>query len=1379
MSWSNIKNTIKSSDFKRLNSTFRALLVNYGVKNTVKACLNKAHGKPLLYEINSSKALDGSIYAGSEINKRGNFLFKEQQAEFEQCDKNIKENTLFSIVIPVYNPELDYLEKCIESVLDQVYKNWELILVDDGSRITEHHSYLDELNKKYKNIIVIKNKENGGISKATNDGIKAAKGKYIIFMDQDDAITKDALFWFAKEVEKNPDLEWIYSDECKIDPAGKNLYSFYIKPDFSLSLLFSHMYTGHLTAYTKAIIEKAGYLRTQFDFSQDYDLALRISKIAKKISHINRILYFWRSIPGSGSSGGKDFARISNSGVIKDYYEKEGIEGICVPRLYCNYFLPKRKENDLVSIIIPSDSLTNLESCITNIHERTFYTNYEILVVSNSLVSKKLKKRFAGNDFIVPVPFDEPFNFSRKCNKGAAAAKGKYILILNDDVEVVYPDWIDRMIDKMCEPDVASVSPLCLDVNGGVQFAGMMSGIPGIITTCFNGNNGLKAESETFHHLLPRDILICSGACCLIRKDYFDEVDGFDEINTPNGHSDVVLAFKFIQKGYRNVYNPSSIVKHIGNHTWHEKEKADKCDIFLLKHYSSFLKDPYFTHCQNFVYSPFYNNTNFKIYCPDKVANTEAKKDILFVTHELTLSGAPVVLLPAVKAALEQGLFVTVVSGADGPLKDEFLKLGVNVIVDNSYLMYPDAFKRFAVNFDFVWVNTIACAPVISILGKTRTKLIWWIHEGSYALTVFKKLMPKKIENNVKIYYVSDYSRKIFTKEFSGYDGDILYFGFESLPKFKHEENNFVNFGIIGNIEYRKGYQRLVKAIDKLKPETKEKVRVHVLANKVDLQYKNIEKEISTEKTYVKYDHIKRDQIYTFYKPLDCVIVPSLDEPFSMVACEGMSCGLPAIVSEETGAKDLLANRTNEYFVFKTVKELTRYIEFVVKNKNDLLENKLQEVRKNIITSQLSYEIFRNNFKNIIDSADKSKCDAKPSMKNIDPKIDERKNLILSSNKTNILYIYDREKENISTFRYRVFNICEALYSSSKFGASFLYLDEINEAYSCLDKTSIIVFSRVQCNEEVSSLIASAKAKGIKVVFDMDDIIFDRTKIMPMLENFNIGFDDVNAWLSSSDKYTKTAKMADCVMSTNEFLSSYMEEFFKLPSYVIPNTICNDLYNESIKARKCKKNKKFIIGYFSGSRTHNGDFAVVAKPIFDFLSTHKDAHLLIVGELDLPKYFNHLIKQIDFVKFVSPHELVKLTAKVHLNIIPLEESLFTNSKSELKFFEASIVNVPTVATPTFVYKKCITNKKNGFLASDYDEWLKAITDVYSGAYSNDLISEARKYCEDNYVAKNLISDIENVFEKVLGSSVNKVKEFSAKKSKFPLSFDKYCIKKDK
>ena len=377
---------------------------------------------------------------------------------------------VISILMPVYNPPAEYLRLAIESVRRQLYPHWELCLADDASTEPHVRPLIEELAAADPRIRVTYLPTNGNISAATNSALEMANGDYVALLDQDDEIAEQALYRMAMAIVADRDLDFLYSDEDKLELDGTRLDPFF-KPDWSPEYFLSCMYTCHLGVYRTSLVREIGGFRSEFDTAQDYDMALRLVARNPKIHHVADVLYHWRKLPTSTavSHAAKPRAHEIARKAVQSYLDSIGKHATVVPGPVkgfhrVRYTIQGRPQ---VSIVIPSAGrqarirgrdTSYLAVCIDSIRERSTYKNYEIVVVDNdNLTSDQL--RLLQDRQVRRVSFTDPFNLASKMNLGAAKALGDYLLFLNDDIEVIAPDWIESLLEYAQQPEIGMRGP--------------------------------------------------------------------------------------------------------------------------------------------------------------------------------------------------------------------------------------------------------------------------------------------------------------------------------------------------------------------------------------------------------------------------------------------------------------------------------------------------------------------------------------------------------------------------------------------------------------------------------------------------------------------------------------------------------------------------------------------------------------------------------------------------------------------------------------------------------------------------------------------------------------------------------------------------------
>ena len=498
----------------------------------------------------------------SEYNK----WLRENTKETEY--KELKYQPKISILIPVYNIERRYLAACLDSILSQTYANYEVCLVDDHSTLEETKSTLTEYKNKDKRIKVKYRSENGHISKTTNDALKMATGDFVALMDDDDLLTPDALYKVVSVLNKNKNLDLIYSDEDKLNPKG--LYCDpNFKPDFSPDTLLSLNYICHLVVLRRKIVEEVGGFTVGLEGAQDHDLLLKVTEKTNKIYHIPEILYHWRMIEGSTSMtiSNKSYATDKGKLAIENALARRNIKGTVekdeLSTYYRVYYTYEKEPK--ISIIIPTrDYVDILKTCIDSIYEKTNYKNYEIIIANNDSKEKKTldffdeyKKKYK-NFKVVDCIME--FNYSRINNIAVEKATGEYIVLLNNDTEVITGDWLKIMVGYAMQKHIGAVGPKLLYPDETVQHGGVILGLGGVASHAYIG--ATRDDFGMYGRLrVPYNYSACTAACLMIKKTKFLEVGGLEE-NLKVAYNDIDFNIKLLEKGYYNVFLPNVELLH-------------------------------------------------------------------------------------------------------------------------------------------------------------------------------------------------------------------------------------------------------------------------------------------------------------------------------------------------------------------------------------------------------------------------------------------------------------------------------------------------------------------------------------------------------------------------------------------------------------------------------------------------------------------------------------------------------------------------------------------------------------------------------------------------------------------------------------------------
>lgn len=522
-------------------------------QNKPKGFLSRLFGKESVAEGGYEAWL-----ARHKVDKRT--LRRQKHAAFAQ-------KPLISIVIPLYCTPLPYLKELLESVRRQSYENWQLCLAD-GSPDDKAKEFIEKHYGREKRIVYRKLEENGGISVNTNEAVALATGEYLMLCDHDDTLEPDALYEIVKAI-NDTGADVLYTDEDKVSMDGQHYFDPNFKPDFNLFRLRENNYICHIFVVKKSLTDETGLLRSEFDGAQDFDFILRCCEKAQKITHIPKVLYHWRCHMDSTAAdpSSKAYAYEAGRKAVREHYQRLGIDAKVEmterPGWYRSHV--KVQGNPLISVIIPNkDHTDDLELCLFSMTRKSTYRNYEILIVENNSEKeetfeyyKKLPDRYPKARVLT---WEKEFNYSALNNFAAKEAKGEYLLFLNNDVEILTPDWMEEMLQNCQQEDVAAVGAKLYYPDDTIQHAGVVLGLGGIA-----GHIMCRASREDpgyFGRMISvQEISAVTAACMMVKKSDFDAVGGLDE-TFQVAFNDIDLCMKFRAAGKKIIFTPYAELYH-------------------------------------------------------------------------------------------------------------------------------------------------------------------------------------------------------------------------------------------------------------------------------------------------------------------------------------------------------------------------------------------------------------------------------------------------------------------------------------------------------------------------------------------------------------------------------------------------------------------------------------------------------------------------------------------------------------------------------------------------------------------------------------------------------------------------------------------------
>lgn len=502
---------------------------------------------------------------------------------------------MIDVIMPVCDPELPWLEAAVRSVRDQVYPHWHLCIADDASRRPEIRNYLDRIASEEPRVSLVRQEVRGGISVASNAALDLATGEFACFLDHDDELSPHALYQIVKALNENSTLDLIYSDECALESDGR-LTDPHFKPSFSPDLLMSMNYIGHLTTCRVSLLRQLGGFRSGFDGSQDYDLLLRLTEITDQIRHVPDILYHWRRTRDStsGNIGAKPYAFVAASKALTEAAQRRGFPAqvtMGTPgRFRVRYAV---RHTPFVSILIPTRNRRDLlERCLSSIREKTTYQPYEILVLDNEsdeASSRRYLRELEKSDAVRVIAARGAFNWSAINNIGAKSALGEHLVFLNNDTEILTPEWLAEIVAQGQRPQVGAVGAKLLFPDGRIQHAGVVVGMGGVAGHAFYGHDDDRQSYFDWTESV-RNVSAVTGACMLTRRSVFEALGGFRE-DLKVSYNDVDYCLRLGVHGYTVVWTPHAVLRHYESASRRRLQPREDERLFLDAWHD--LVDPY------------------------------------------------------------------------------------------------------------------------------------------------------------------------------------------------------------------------------------------------------------------------------------------------------------------------------------------------------------------------------------------------------------------------------------------------------------------------------------------------------------------------------------------------------------------------------------------------------------------------------------------------------------------------------------------------------------------------------------------------------------------------------------------------------------------
>lgn len=507
----------------------------------------------------------------------GTKSFPSPERRKQEREAHFKRMVKISILVPLYNTPEPFLREMIESVTSQTYENWELCLADGSDR---EHEFVGDICKEYQKadshgrIVYEKLSQNNGIAGNTNECLKLATGEYIGLFDHDDILHPSALYEYVKAINEQ-DADYIYCDETTFKSGDINhMLTMHFKPDYAVDNLRANNYICHFSVFARELLDGTELFRSRFDGSQDHDMILRLTDRAKHVVHVPRLLYYWRSHAGSVASGidAKPYVVEAARGAVADHLKRHGFTHFQITSTRAFETIFKIRYQILgdprISIVIANkDHTEDLRRCISSILEKSTYENYEIVIVENHSETKEIftyyeELKAFENIKIVTYELQGSFNYSAVNNYGVSKSSGDYILLLNNDTQVITVNWMEELLMYAQREDVGAVGGKLYYGNKTIQHAGVVLGL-GAHRTAGHSHYGQHRENLGYMGRLcyAQNVSAVTGACLLMKKSLFEQVGGLEE-RFAISLNDVDLCLKLREEGYLNVFTPFAELYH-------------------------------------------------------------------------------------------------------------------------------------------------------------------------------------------------------------------------------------------------------------------------------------------------------------------------------------------------------------------------------------------------------------------------------------------------------------------------------------------------------------------------------------------------------------------------------------------------------------------------------------------------------------------------------------------------------------------------------------------------------------------------------------------------------------------------------------------------
>jgi glycosyltransferase involved in cell wall biosynthesis len=857
-----------------------------------------------------------------------------------------------SIVMPVHDPPIEFLERAIESVRAQVCEGWELCIVDDGSTNQNVRAALERWHSADPRIRVACLEQNVNISAATNKAAALAGGEFLLFFDHDDELTPDAVGEIALFLTEQPGVDALYSDDDKIDVSGRR-YAPQFKPDWSPELLLSYMYLSHVFVVRRALFESVGGMRVGFEGAQDYDLALRVAERTSAFGHIPRVLYHWRALPGSTATSGaaKPASLEAGRRAVVEAFERRGIAArVTQPEfaakgnlgIYSHEF---PDDGPTVTIIIPTkNQAAILRQCIDSLRSTT-YRNYEVVIIDNESDDPETLaylRSLPHRVIRIPNPSGR-FNYAAINNRAVEAVTGEFVLFLNNDTEVKAPRWLSQMVGYAQMPGVGAVGAKLIFADGRIQHAGVIQGLyHGLAGPAFKLTPAWEHGYLAYASVV-RNYSAVTAACLLTSRKRFLELGGFNEAEFGVAYNDVDYCYRLVDQGYRCVYCPDAQLTHYEGFS--RGFRDDPAEVAAFKHKYKRRSDPWYSPSLSLV------DESFQL-IPRKLASRRQKPiPIVMTALSLNCEGAPWSQYELTKELVKRKMIQPIVfSPVDGPLRSLYEEQGISVMVDRHPLWgvtnlteYDAAILAFSSKClswgaELVYANTLQSFYAVAAAHQARLPSVWNPRESEPWQTYFDYLPDGVIQKAYdcfawpyRVVFVADATRDAYVALNTRHNFTVIRNGLdrtriEQARKEWTKAEARASIGacdgeivilLLGTVCSRKGQQDLVNALAVMSPELQDRIRCYIVGDRpgdYSVELHGLVKQLPVSLRNRMHIVPETRQTTQYYRAADLFVCTSKLESYPRVVLEAMAYGLPIVTTPVFGIREQVREGVNALF---------------------------------------------------------------------------------------------------------------------------------------------------------------------------------------------------------------------------------------------------------------------------------------------------------------------------------------------------------------------------------------------------------------------------------------------------------------------------------